>query len=174
MLDHMSGGRIITGFVRGIGSEYFSNSVNPTFSHERLLPGTYPNRYERHMRCVNNNRIASNTLDAWSYQWVFANASQSRLAVVPRRNLIVNIGFGEDATHTTFRNPVAPGTAEDIRLPTRPPEFVLPDHVYDHSLSRLLYPGRLRAKLTAVTSRLSDPAFVRAKLRRLLQIGRKV
>jgi len=35
MLDHMSGGRIITGFVRGIGSEYFSNSVNPTFSHER-------------------------------------------------------------------------------------------------------------------------------------------
>ena len=36
MLDHMSGGRIITGFVRGIGSEYFSNSVNPTFSHERF------------------------------------------------------------------------------------------------------------------------------------------
>ena len=36
MLDHMSNGRIITGFVRGIGSEYFSNSVNPTFSHERF------------------------------------------------------------------------------------------------------------------------------------------
>ena len=36
MLDHMSGGRIITGFVRGIGSEYYSNSVNPTFSHERF------------------------------------------------------------------------------------------------------------------------------------------
>ncbi len=35
MLDHLSGGRIITGFVRGIGTEYFANSVNPTFSHER-------------------------------------------------------------------------------------------------------------------------------------------
>ena len=36
MLDHLSNGRIVAGFVRGIGTEYFSNSVNPTFSHERL------------------------------------------------------------------------------------------------------------------------------------------
>lgn len=36
MLDHMSGGRIITGFVRGIGSEYFTNAVNPTLSHARF------------------------------------------------------------------------------------------------------------------------------------------
>jgi alkanesulfonate monooxygenase SsuD/methylene tetrahydromethanopterin reductase-like flavin-dependent oxidoreductase (luciferase family) len=35
MLDHLSGGRIITGFVRGIGSEYYASSVNPTLSHER-------------------------------------------------------------------------------------------------------------------------------------------
>jgi alkanesulfonate monooxygenase SsuD/methylene tetrahydromethanopterin reductase-like flavin-dependent oxidoreductase (luciferase family) len=35
MLDQMSGGRIITGFVRGIGSEYFASAVNPTLSHER-------------------------------------------------------------------------------------------------------------------------------------------
>jgi alkanesulfonate monooxygenase SsuD/methylene tetrahydromethanopterin reductase-like flavin-dependent oxidoreductase (luciferase family) len=35
MLDLMSGGRIITGFVRGIGSEYYASSVNPTLSHER-------------------------------------------------------------------------------------------------------------------------------------------
>lgn len=36
MLDHLSGGRIITGFVRGIGSEYFASAVNPTHSHGRF------------------------------------------------------------------------------------------------------------------------------------------
>lgn len=36
MLDNLSRGRIITGFVRGIGSEYHSSGVNPTFSHERF------------------------------------------------------------------------------------------------------------------------------------------
>jgi len=37
MLDAMSRGRLITGFVRGIGSEYHSSGVNPAFSHERFL-----------------------------------------------------------------------------------------------------------------------------------------
>ncbi len=35
MLDNLSKGRIITGFVRGIGNEYHSTGINPAFSHER-------------------------------------------------------------------------------------------------------------------------------------------
>src|SRR5262249_22736541 len=36
MLDVVSGGRVISGFVRGIGPEYFSTAVNPTHSRERF------------------------------------------------------------------------------------------------------------------------------------------
>lgn len=36
MLDCITGGRMITGMVRGIGVEYFSMGANPTFSHERF------------------------------------------------------------------------------------------------------------------------------------------
>ena len=36
MLDVISGGRIISGFVRGIGCEYFNNPVSPTDSVERF------------------------------------------------------------------------------------------------------------------------------------------
>jgi alkanesulfonate monooxygenase SsuD/methylene tetrahydromethanopterin reductase-like flavin-dependent oxidoreductase (luciferase family) len=36
MLDVVSGGRVISGFVRGIGPEYFSLAVNPTHSRERF------------------------------------------------------------------------------------------------------------------------------------------
>ncbi|MYI56227.1 MAG: LLM class flavin-dependent oxidoreductase [Acidimicrobiia bacterium] len=35
MLDVISGGRIISGFVRGIGDEYFSMSIDPSTSRER-------------------------------------------------------------------------------------------------------------------------------------------
>jgi len=35
MLDNLSKGRIITGFVRGIGTEYHATGLNPAFSHER-------------------------------------------------------------------------------------------------------------------------------------------
>jgi alkanesulfonate monooxygenase SsuD/methylene tetrahydromethanopterin reductase-like flavin-dependent oxidoreductase (luciferase family) len=36
MIDNITGGRLISGFVRGIGSEYHTFGVNPTFSHERF------------------------------------------------------------------------------------------------------------------------------------------
>src|SRR5665213_3076330 len=36
MLDNLSRGRLITGFVRGIGTEYHATGVNPVFSHERF------------------------------------------------------------------------------------------------------------------------------------------
>jgi alkanesulfonate monooxygenase SsuD/methylene tetrahydromethanopterin reductase-like flavin-dependent oxidoreductase (luciferase family) len=36
MLDQMSGGLLIAGFVRGIGAEYHSSGVNPTESHARF------------------------------------------------------------------------------------------------------------------------------------------
>ncbi|MBI4517695.1 MAG: LLM class flavin-dependent oxidoreductase [Deltaproteobacteria bacterium] len=36
LLDVLSGGRIISGFVRGIGCEYLSLGVNPTYSRERF------------------------------------------------------------------------------------------------------------------------------------------
>ncbi len=35
-MDVISGGRIISGFVRGIGDEYYSMGINPTFSQERF------------------------------------------------------------------------------------------------------------------------------------------
>jgi alkanesulfonate monooxygenase SsuD/methylene tetrahydromethanopterin reductase-like flavin-dependent oxidoreductase (luciferase family) len=36
MIDVISGGRLISGFVRGIGAEYHTFGVNPTISHERF------------------------------------------------------------------------------------------------------------------------------------------
>ena len=36
MLDNMTAGRFIAGFVRGLGSEYHASSVNPAFSLERF------------------------------------------------------------------------------------------------------------------------------------------
>ena len=36
MIDCITGGRLISGMVRGIGCEYYSLGVNPTFSHERF------------------------------------------------------------------------------------------------------------------------------------------
>ena len=44
------------------------------------------------------------TPDTWDYQWCFACMSNGGLTAFPNKNLICNIGFGKDATHTTWVN----------------------------------------------------------------------
>jgi len=39
-------------------------------------------------------------IDTWDYQWFFANWLEGRMSVVPTVNLISNIGYKENATHT--------------------------------------------------------------------------
>jgi hypothetical protein len=39
-------------------------------------------------------------VDSWAYRWTFSCWTQNALSVLPTRNLVTNVGFGEDATHT--------------------------------------------------------------------------
>lgn len=46
------------------------------------------------------DQIERGEVDTWDVQWFFANLTCGRLAALPSVNLISNIGFGVDATHT--------------------------------------------------------------------------
>ena len=47
------------------------------------------------------DRAYKGEINTWDYQWNFACWTQGGVAVVPLVNLVENIGFGLDATHTT-------------------------------------------------------------------------
>ena len=64
------------------------------------------------------DRTYGGEIDTWDYQWVFANWVNGRLSVIPAANLISNIGFGINATHTT-------GVSELENLPVAPIKFPL-------------------------------------------------
>jgi hypothetical protein len=61
--------------------------------------------------------------DTWDIRWFIGCALHSRLTAIPNRNMVVNIGFGEDATHcTTYRISMF---AEHADGPIEHPTFVL-------------------------------------------------
>jgi len=62
-------------------------------------------------------RVHQGGIDTWDYQWVFANWVEGRLSILPSVNLISNIGFGVDATHTTGISPLADLPAEAMQFP---------------------------------------------------------
>ena len=60
--------------------------------------------------------------DTWDYIWNFTCWSQGGLTILPNTNMVSNIGFREDATHTTQKtNPVANLPTSDIWEIKHPP-----------------------------------------------------
>tara|TARA_R100000687_G_C6445587_1_gene162685 strand:- start:749 stop:1726 length:978 start_codon:yes stop_codon:yes gene_type:complete len=103
----------------------------------------------------------SGNLTTWEYQWVFASWLQRALAIVPRTNLIANIGFGEDATHMmNERSALASLDVEGLDLPLIHPAEVEVDEKADLKEWNILY-GR------AHSWRRHVPRVLRAKLRAL-------
>ena len=71
-------------------------------------------------------------LSWWDYQWEFARRINSGLTIVPKKNLVINLGIGSDATHTT--DPHGAGSDlkfERMKFPLRHPEFMLGDRKRD-------------------------------------------
>ena len=69
------------------------------------------------------------TPDSWAYRWTFTCLANGGLTTLPNRNLVSNVGFGEDATHTTG-GAIHTRTSEGID-PNQHPTFLLRDAVAD-------------------------------------------
>jgi hypothetical protein len=65
------------------------------------------------------DRVYRNEIDSWAYPWTYSCWVQHGLTILPKDNLVSNIGFDERATHT--KNP----DSEAADMPVRPLEFPL-------------------------------------------------
>jgi hypothetical protein len=105
---------------------------------------------------------------SWSYQWEFARRLNSGLTITPLKNLIVNIGFGEDATHTTS----SVGASSQLRFesmdnPIKHPPFILSDRRLD-TLGFVRYhttpKSRLKTEIRSMLPRFLDRRWVHWRL----------
>lgn len=87
----------------------------------------------------------------WDYQWGFARHVNSGLSVVPSRNLVSNIGYGEDSTHTESQgSPKAAVDTLSYSFPVKQRQTVAVDREYDrryHELRRSVWDRYLPLRL---------------------------
>jgi len=48
-------------------------------------------------------KTAIDEINTWDYQWFFCVWLNEGMAITPSKNLVSNIGFGQDATHTNYK-----------------------------------------------------------------------
>ncbi|MGO9572605.1 MAG: glycosyltransferase family 2 protein [Desulfomonilaceae bacterium] len=77
-------------------------------------------------------RVYDGQIDTWDYQWTFACWTNNMLAIHPRVNLVSNIGFGLEATHTKDAESFAAARVlAALALPLSHPPFVMRDERAD-------------------------------------------
>jgi hypothetical protein len=83
----------------------------------------------------------------WDYQWLLACWMQNGLRICPEVNLITNIGFGANATHTFSDNPLANVQTQEINLPLKHPQFMIQAFQADHLIQEKFFNVGFMSKL---------------------------
>ena len=79
-------------------------------------------------------------IDTWDYQWSFCLWNENMLTAIPNKNLVKNIGFGSDATHTTIETKFSNLDSHEIMINTHP-NRVTQDYEADKYLFKITRPN---------------------------------
>lgn len=94
------------------------------------------------------NLIIKNQLDTWDYQWAFSCFINNGLSINPSENLVSNIGFSSNATHSNSHDGLSNFQCSEMNFPLHHPKVVLPDRVNDEFLENMVFYKPSRYKET--------------------------
>lgn len=76
----------------------------PIFKEEKRIRGIFDNIIvQAHWLSILQD-VYNGNVDTWDYQWYYTVWEQNGLCILPEINLVSNLGFGEEATHTAGKN----------------------------------------------------------------------
>ena len=134
--------------------DYHVNNIASPY-YQKLLYGEFSDHRVAARRLASWQKAAKETIERkvnyWDVQFGFLKYSQSYLCIVPRNNLIYNIGVGEGATHTEHTKKEKWKKGKVLFMPTSPLSFplvhpvcIICDNSYDNEVFRIVFPGKMK------------------------------
>ena len=118
----------------------------PNIKSKGILNNQLKNKKEvKYWEKILDSIYHHNIPNTWDYQWSLSSFLNSGLTIVPNKNLIKNIGFDEEATHTfvgeanTFIE--KDKTNSNVIFPTIHPQFFIANQKADEIVDILEYSG---------------------------------
>lgn len=118
---HIGGNNFQNGRKRGEDSYYFSNFAHiwgwatwrrawknynvemiglEEFIQQKSLEKKLRNKFHSNFYLKKLADTKSNRIQTWDYQWSFTIWKNNGISIIPNANLVSNIGFGNNSTHT--------------------------------------------------------------------------
>ena len=97
----------------------------PQAKSTKMLDNVFSDRLQKqYWENIWDNFYSNGIPDTWDYAWVFTCIINNGLTIIPNKNLIKNIGFNSDATHTKW-NKISTQKVESIEKKIVHPEFII-------------------------------------------------
>jgi hypothetical protein len=113
----------------------------PEMSRPEVLSNVYPDEAERVQKSSLGAKLFNSEIDTWDYQWGYAKNFNHALSIAPKLNQIVNIGFGNDATHTFAIDQKAPKLSYNL-TDIKHPKNVYPDRNHEIMYAKNFFSSR--------------------------------
>ena len=118
--------------------EHYDSELNnwPIVKESKVLDKIFNKKREsNYWQKVFDNLYFESKPDTWDYQWAYTCWLNSGLTIIPNKNLIHNVGFGIDGTHTTsgVSNTMKPEKSSVYNkiFPLVHPDFIIRDSCAD-------------------------------------------
>jgi hypothetical protein len=116
----------------------------PAFRDSGALQKIIDNSYGRRRWNELFQAVYDARIDTWDYQLLLAAWKNGMVSVIPNVNLISNIGFNAEATHTKGHGVYSALPTNAMRFPLCHPTVVRADQDADNFVTRQLFPSLLR------------------------------
>ena len=101
-------------------------------------------------------------INSWAYKWLYKNMIEKKYTIIPKYNLINNIGIGTNSTNTKFKNTNTTQPLVQIAFPLKHPSEILFKEEFDSIQEQALY-NKSVLWLELITKRLK-PLISRLKI----------
>jgi hypothetical protein len=96
-----------------------------------FLSGLSENKLSKKILYDSFTKTQQGEINTWDYQYLFLNQVNGRLSVIPNSNMISNIGFNADGTHTLDSS----SPMSNVGFGVLPKEIIQPKYMYQNRIA---------------------------------------
>jgi hypothetical protein len=179
-IQMITGDNFQDGLVRGDGSYYFSKLTHVwgwatwkrAWNNYDINMSFWPNfrNSEEFKKIFNSNsaqryfkkifdEVYNNKIDTWDYQWTASMWYNKGLCISPKNNLVKNIGFGPDATHTKILTSRIQSQIDEKILPLIHPSSIKRNYEADEYIFLNVFGGSQMSLVKRILRKLKTLFF---------------
>jgi hypothetical protein len=133
----------------------FQMKLWPEFEKLNVINSICKDRYEKKYWINIFTQVDQCFLNSWDYKWLYTIWCQRGLTIVPYINLVSNIGFRSDATHTHGESPLSKLPTSNIWEINHPP-FIVENYEADQYLFDYVYGGNFMRKQDSLIGKIKQ------------------